>query len=103
MTCNEEQVFLYVAGELPTDQQQEIRRHLRSCGACKVLYEDLKLVADMFKAMPASDLTPLEVLQLRMSASLASEAGALARITVANAQSSAAATFAHHSSAHTDK
>lgn len=51
MKCNDIKIELspYISGELTPQQEQEVAKHLETCGECKVKYEMIKRMGEIFK------------------------------------------------------
>lgn len=54
MMCDEEQIWLsaYLDGELTEAQTATIERHLASCPACRVRFQELRRVSDLLRTVP---------------------------------------------------
>jgi anti-sigma factor RsiW len=63
--CRQERVLSYVEGELAESEAAEIKKHLRSCAACKAVVEEFKPLAEAIRQMEAPLMRPYEVLAMR--------------------------------------
>lgn len=58
MSCdNSTQVHAYHDGALTPEQTAQVEAHLRVCGSCRELLEDLKRLTVMFATVPFADMT----------------------------------------------
>jgi anti-sigma factor RsiW len=68
MPCKQDNIFYLVDGELTPAEAALVRKHIRSCAACKVLWDDLRPVVKSFEKMSVPKLEPCEVLLVRQRA-----------------------------------
>jgi hypothetical protein len=46
------QIYLYLEDELPASERESVEKHISSCGACKILLEDRKLMMQAVDTLP---------------------------------------------------
>ncbi len=58
MTCKniENKISLYLDGELPADQIEDLNKHIENCKECHALFEDMKLMHEIMTDMPQMEL-----------------------------------------------
>jgi anti-sigma factor RsiW len=70
MTCRDlaELLIDYVAGELPAEQAEDIRRHLDDCTPCVYYVETYQLTIRLTRRLPAAEPPPALLERLKAAA-----------------------------------
>jgi len=58
MTCKniEDKISMYLDGDLPQIEVEDMNKHIENCEACKALFEDMKLMHELMVEMPQMEL-----------------------------------------------
>jgi hypothetical protein len=69
MNCrqSENELALYVEGDLPQAKTSELDVHLLSCARCRLVVEELRETQSLFKGMKQETVSPQALAQLRTS------------------------------------